>query len=67
MTYKRPNRTDSVVEGFWRKDVYVGRNEKPYKVKYRSRKVTEVNVQYKTDVNNLVTFGFPVPQVALKQ
>src|SRR5436190_3238713 len=45
MTYKRSERADSVVEGYWKKDVYIGRYEYPYKVITKTKKVTRVDIK----------------------
>jgi len=42
MTYKIAAAQDSLVEGFWKKDSYVGRYEKPYKKIDNSPNVTAV-------------------------
>ncbi len=56
MTYKRSNRSDSVVEGFWKRDAYVGRYEKQFRIIYKSRKITSVIVKHKEDLPYQVTF-----------
>lgn len=56
LIYKRVNNTDSLVEGFWKKDIYVGKYEHPYRVINRSKLVTDVEVEYKSDPYNKVTF-----------
>ncbi|HLG38120.1 MAG TPA: hypothetical protein VI461_00580 [Chitinophagaceae bacterium] len=56
MIYKRNNAPDSAVTGFWKKDQYAGKYEKPWVVHYTSKMVTEVQVEVKKDGFNLVTF-----------
>ncbi|MDP4262856.1 MAG: hypothetical protein Q8941_10020 [Bacteroidota bacterium] len=57
LNYKRTNASDSMIDGYWKKDGYIGRYEHPYIVHYTSRNVTEVEVQLKkTDGYKQVTF-----------
>src|SRR5215217_4021875 len=42
MTYKMSGKPDDVVEGYWKKDVYIGKYEFPYKVISKTKKVTKV-------------------------
>lgn len=55
--YKRSNKPDSLVEGYWIKDEYVGKNEKPYKIYFSSKAITETEVEYKRDGFNQITFN----------
>jgi hypothetical protein len=55
MSYKRQNAVDSVVEGFWKKDMYMGKNEKPYTVYFQSKMITELEIAYKKDGFKQVT------------
>ncbi|MBK5272096.1 MAG: hypothetical protein JJE22_13895 [Bacteroidia bacterium] len=48
MTYKIDGMRDSIVEGFWKKDLYVGRYEYPYKVLSKTKKVTKVDIKPST-------------------
>lgn len=50
MTFKKEGAQDSVVEGFWKKDVYIGKNEKPWQVISKTGSVTKVEVEYTPDV-----------------
>jgi hypothetical protein len=50
MTFKKEGKQDSVVEGYWKKDVYIGKNENPWKVISRTGSVTKVEVEYTPDV-----------------
>jgi hypothetical protein len=50
MTFKKEGTQDSVVEGFWKKDVYIGKNEKPWQVISKTGSVTKVDVEYTPDV-----------------
>ncbi len=56
LTYKREGASDSVVTGYWKKDRYYGKYENPYRIVFRSKLVTEVEVEYKTDPYNRITF-----------
>jgi|GEM_PF-1776485 len=55
MIYRRSKGPDSVVKGFWRKGKYVGKNEKPYRVYFTSKMITELDVEHKKDGFNIVT------------
>lgn len=52
MTFKRAGKADSLVTGFWKKDKYVGRFEKPYKVYNRSVQVSKSEVKFKSSNSN---------------
>ncbi|MES2004697.1 MAG: hypothetical protein V4450_09255 [Bacteroidota bacterium] len=60
MHYKRDGNADSVITGFWKKDIYQGRFEKPFKIlsqtsRVSSAKVTR-NVGYKEhDITIVIT------------
>ncbi|MBK5272018.1 MAG: hypothetical protein JJE22_13490 [Bacteroidia bacterium] len=45
MTYKFAGKPDSIVNGFWKKDIYIGRYEYPYKVLTKTKKVTRVEIK----------------------
>jgi hypothetical protein len=49
MTFKSAGGQDSVVEGFWKKDVYIGKNEKPYQIYSKTGSVRNVEVEYTPD------------------
>ena len=49
MTIKREGAQDSVIEGFWKKDAYIGKNEKPYIVHSKTGSVRNVEIQYTSD------------------
>jgi hypothetical protein len=49
MTFKKPGTQDSVVEGFWKKDAYIGKHEKPYEIISKTGSVTKVEVEYTPD------------------
>jgi len=46
MAYKRTGKTDSVVTGYWKKDVYIGKNEKPFKIYNRTSQVSKLEVKF---------------------
>lgn len=54
MTFKTEGRQDSVVEGYWKKDVYIGRNEKPWEVYSKTGSIRDVEVDYTADRLNRV-------------
>lgn len=49
MIFKREGMQDSVVEGYWKKDAYIGKYEKPYIVHSKTGSVREVRVDYVND------------------
>ena len=49
MTMKREGAQDSVVEGFWKKDSYIGKNERPWIVHSKTGSVTKVEVEFIPD------------------
>src|SRR4030095_7379997 len=49
MTMKRAGAQDSVIEGFWKKDAYIGKNEKPWIVHGKTGSVRTVEVEYNPD------------------
>lgn len=57
LTLKRPNATDSIVEGFWKNDVYMGKYEHPYTVFNKSSAIDQADVRYKKDDNNRIIFN----------
>ena len=56
LTWKRDNNKDSVITGFWKKDVYAGLYEFSYTIISKSKMVTETEVEYKKDDFNRITF-----------
>lgn len=54
MIFKKENAQDSVVEGFWKKDVYFGKYEKPWEIFTRTGSVKEINTEYIRDNTNLI-------------
>lgn len=43
MHYKNPDGTDSIVNGFWKKDKYIGEYEKPYIIQATTSKVSRIS------------------------
>ena len=54
MTFKRAGAPDSVVEGYWKKDAYIGKNEKPWMVHSKTGSIRDVQVQYTADPMNRI-------------
>jgi len=48
---KRPNTTDSIVDGYWKKDMYTGKYESPYKVYSKGSGIDQLDISYKRDEN----------------
>ena len=49
MTLKFDNRDDSVVAGFWKKDVYIGKYEKPWQIISKTGSVRDIQAEYTKD------------------
>lgn len=49
MTIKKEGAQDSVVEGYWKKDVYIGKHQNPWEVYSKSGSVRNVDVEYTPD------------------
>lgn len=56
MKFKLPSGADSLVEGYWKKDVYIGKYEKPYAIYHKSRAIGEIEIEYEKNGYNLITF-----------
>jgi hypothetical protein len=56
LTFKQQNAADSVVDGYWKNDVYIGKYEKPYSIYFKSKGITELEVQFKKDGFKQVTY-----------
>ncbi len=56
MYYKRTNAADSIIDGYWKKDAYIGKFEKPYTVYFKSKAVTEVEIELKKNTFKQITF-----------
>jgi len=54
MIFKREGAQDSTIEGFWKKDSYIGQHEKPWEVHSKSGSVRNVEVQFTPDKMNRV-------------
>jgi len=46
MMYKFADKPDSIVKGFWKKDVYVGAYQYPYKVLTKTKKITRADIKF---------------------
>ena len=56
MIYKMSDKADSIVEGYWKKDMYIGRYEYPYKVITKTKKVSRVDIKHATTaIQNQIT------------
>lgn len=56
MVYKRTNVADSVIDGYFKKDDYVGKFEKPYLVYFKSKSVTDVDIELKKNTFKQISF-----------
>ncbi len=56
MIFKLASGKDSTVVGFWKKDIYSGKREHPWTIHFKSRLIGEIDVEYKKDGFNQVTF-----------
>ena len=56
MKFKLANGSDSLVTGFWKKDVYLRRYETPYKIYSKTGNVREVNIEFKSSDNSSAKF-----------
>ena len=56
MTYKKQGKKDSVVAGFWQKDIYAGLYEKPFFIYSRSSQIAKITLtkNSKDNVNNIL-------------
>ncbi len=56
LIYKRTSDKDSIIEGYWKKDLYIGKYEHPYRIIAKSKAVNDIEVEYKNDPGNKITF-----------
>jgi len=49
MTFKMEGRQDSVIEGYWKKDIFIGVHEKPWEVHSKTGSIRDVDVEYTAD------------------
>jgi len=54
MIFKKEGGQDSTIEGYWKKDSYIGQHEKPWEVHSKSGSVRNVEVQFTPDKMNRV-------------
>jgi len=56
MVIKRAGSADSLVEGYWKKDVFIGKNEKPWIVYSKTGSVTKVDAEFEVDQMHRIRF-----------
>jgi hypothetical protein len=56
MIIKLSDNRDSLIEGYWQNDKYTGLKEKPWRLIFKSKLVTESEVEYKDHHFNKITF-----------
>jgi hypothetical protein len=49
MVFKRTDGVDSTMQGFWKKDNYIGKYEKPWKIYSKSGSIRDVDVEFNPD------------------
>ena len=54
MTFRKQDGQDSIIEGFWKKDAYIGQHEKAWEIYSKSGSVRNVEVEYTPDKSNRV-------------
>lgn len=55
-TFKRAGKADSVVSGFWKRDIYVGKFESPYIIHSQTNQIARIEIQKKSeDDENSIT------------
>jgi len=55
-TYKRNGKTDSIVKGFWKKGLYLGRYEKPHVVHSQTNQIAPIDVRrISNELSNSIT------------
>jgi hypothetical protein len=55
LTYKKDGFPDSVVKGFWKKDVYAGKFEKPFTLYSKGRTFTDVDIRHERSPFNQIS------------
>jgi hypothetical protein len=56
MKFKLPNGSDSLINGFWKKDIYIGINENPYKIYSKTGNVRELKIEFQPGNNSTAKF-----------
>lgn len=56
MTFKKESGQDSIVEGFWKKDIYIGRYERPWIVHARTGSIRDVDIEFTPDAVRRIKF-----------
>ena len=54
MTFKNLSGKDSVLEGYWKKDIYIGQHERPWEVYSKTGSIRNVEVEYTPNKLNRV-------------
>ena len=49
MTFKKAGGQDSLVDGYWKKDVFIGKNEKPWLVHGKTGSVRDLDIEFTAD------------------
>ncbi len=57
LVIKREAQQDSVVDGYWKKDSYIGKHEYPYKVLSKTKAISAVEVEYTKDEFSRISIG----------
>jgi hypothetical protein len=55
LTIRQEGKKDSLLEGYWHQDVYNGSAKKPWQIIFKSKLVTEAEIEYKDSVYNKIT------------
>lgn len=56
MKLKLANGSDSLIKGFWKKDIYIGVNENPYKIYHTTGNVRELKIEFQPANNSTAKF-----------
>jgi hypothetical protein len=55
MKLTAPGTKDSVLDGYWKKDKYIGKYEQPYKVHHKTADIVQINVKFeKSNIREIV-------------
>ncbi|HEX4876030.1 MAG TPA: hypothetical protein VFV31_05115 [Chitinophagaceae bacterium] len=55
LTIKQAGKSDSIVKGYWHKDIFTGSATKPWQIIFKSKLVNEAEIEYKDSVYNKIT------------
>ena len=56
MKLRLANGSDSLITGFWKKDIYIGINENPYKIYHQTGNVRELKIEFQAGNNSTAKF-----------